>query len=43
MPQVAAACYSAVTFERMLGELDAEVIASTSTANGTGADLQSSL
>lgn len=35
MPQVAAACYSAVTFERMLGELDAEVIASTSTANGT--------
>lgn len=34
MPQVAVACYSDTTFERMLGELDAELIAQTSTANG---------
>lgn len=34
MPEVAIACYSNTTFERMLGELDAEMIATTSTANG---------
>ena len=34
MPQVAVACYSNTTFERMIGEVDAEMIASTSTANG---------
>ena len=34
MPQIAIACYSNTTFERMLEGLDAEVIATTSTANG---------
>lgn len=34
MPQVAVACYSNTTFERMIGEVDAEIIASTCTANG---------
>ncbi|MDE5820086.1 MAG: nucleoside phosphorylase [Lachnospiraceae bacterium] len=34
MPEVAVACYSHMTFERMIGELDAEVIAETSNANG---------
>lgn len=33
MPEAAVCCYSCVTFERMIGELDAEVIATTSTAN----------
>lgn len=33
MPEVAIACYSNTTFERMLGELDTEIIATTSTAN----------
>lgn len=34
MPEVAVACYSNATFERMLGELDTEIVATTSTANG---------
>lgn len=34
MPKVAVACYSNTTFERMLGELDARMVATTSTANG---------
>lgn len=34
MPEVAVACYSHVTFERMIEELDAAIIAETSTANG---------
>lgn len=34
MPEVAVACYSNVTFERMAGELGAEIIAETGTANG---------
>ena len=34
MPTVGVACYSNLTLERMLGELDTEVIASTCTANG---------
>lgn len=33
MPEVGVACYSNTTFERILGELDTEVIASTCTAN----------
>lgn len=34
IPEVAVACYSNITFERMIDGLDAEMIASTSTANG---------
>lgn len=34
MPEVAIACYSNTTFERMISELDVEIIATTSTANG---------
>lgn len=34
MPEVAVACYSCMTFGRMIGELDAEIIAETNTANG---------
>lgn len=34
MPQVAVACYSNTTFERMLGELEVEAIAESSNANG---------
>lgn len=34
MPKVAVTCYANITFERMIDELKAEVIASTSTANG---------
>ena len=34
MPEVAVACYSCMTFERMVGELDAKIIAETCTANG---------
>ncbi|MCI8282348.1 MAG: nucleoside phosphorylase [Lachnospiraceae bacterium] len=34
MPTVGVACYSNLTLERMLGELDTQVIASTCTANG---------
>lgn len=34
MPKVAVACYSRVTFERMIGELNAQIIAQTNTANG---------
>ena len=34
MPEVAVACYSHVTFERMIAELDAEILAETHTANG---------
>lgn len=34
IPEVAIACYSNTTFERMLSELDTEIIATTSTANG---------
>lgn len=34
MPKVAVACYSHVTFERMIDELDAKIIAQTNTANG---------
>lgn len=35
MPKTAVACYSHMTFERMLAGVDAEKIAATSTANGT--------
>lgn len=35
MPEVAVACYANTTFERMIGELDTEIITTTSTANGT--------
>lgn len=34
MPEVAVACYSNTTFERMLGELDTKIIAASSSANG---------
>lgn len=34
MPKVAVACYSNTTFERMIGELETEIIAASSTANG---------
>lgn len=34
MPKAAVACYSHVTFERMIDELDAKIIAQTNTANG---------
>lgn len=35
IPEIAISCYSHVTFERMAAELNAEIIATTSTANGT--------
>lgn len=34
MPEVAVACYSHMTFERMVEELDAKIFAETRTANG---------
>ena len=34
MPEIAVACYSNTTFERMIAELDAEVITTTKNANG---------
>lgn len=34
MPEAAVACYSCMTFARMIGELDAKIIAQTGTANG---------
>ena len=34
IPRVAVACYSHVTFERIVGELGAHIIAETSSANG---------
>ncbi len=34
MPEVGVACYSYTTFERMIHEVDAQIIATTSTANG---------
>lgn len=34
MPEIAVACYSIITFERMVAELGAKKIASTGTANG---------
>ena len=34
IPKTAIACYSHITFERIVAELQAEIIAETSTANG---------
>ena len=34
MPEVAVACYSSLTFERMVSELNADIVAVTGTANG---------
>ena len=34
MPKVAIACYSCVTFDRMIGSLDTEIISKMSSANG---------
>lgn len=34
MPEAAIACYACTTFERIVDELEADVIAQTSTANG---------
>ena len=34
MPEVAVSCYSSLTFERMVSELNADIVAVTGTANG---------
>lgn len=34
MPEVAVACYSKETFDRILGEMNTKIVAATSTANG---------